>query len=37
MAYRHAGFWEPMDTQRDLDNLNRQWASGEAPWKIWDD
>jgi glucose-1-phosphate cytidylyltransferase len=37
MAFRHHGFWEPMDTQRDLDNLNRQWESGEAPWKVWDD
>ena len=37
MAFRHPGFWEPMDTQRDLDHLNRQWASGEAPWKVWDD
>jgi glucose-1-phosphate cytidylyltransferase len=37
MAYRHPGFWEPMDTQRDLDNLNRQWTSGEAPWKVWSD
>ncbi len=37
MAYRHEGFWEPMDTQRDLDNLNRRWAEGAAPWKVWDD
>ena len=37
MAYRHPGFWEPMDTQRDLDNLNRQWTSGGAPWKVWSD
>jgi glucose-1-phosphate cytidylyltransferase len=37
MAYRHDGFWEPMDTQRDLDNLNRQWSQGAAPWKVWDD
>ena len=37
MAFRHPGFWEPMDTQRDLDSLNRQWASGDAPWKVWDD
>jgi glucose-1-phosphate cytidylyltransferase len=37
MVYRHEGFWEPMDTQRDLDSLNRQWESGRAPWKIWDD
>jgi glucose-1-phosphate cytidylyltransferase len=37
MAYRHPGFWEPMDTQRDLDDLNRQWASSTPPWKVWDD
>jgi len=37
MAFRHEGFWEPMDTQRDLDSLNRSWASGGAPWKVWDD
>lgn len=37
MAFRHPGFWEPMDTQRDLDHLNDQWASGRAPWRVWDD
>ena len=37
MAFRHPGFWEPMDTQRDLDSLNRAWAADEAPWKVWDD
>jgi glucose-1-phosphate cytidylyltransferase len=37
MAYRHEGFWEPMDTQRDLDNLNRRWSEGAAPWRVWDD
>jgi glucose-1-phosphate cytidylyltransferase len=37
MAFRHPGFWEPMDTQRDLDSLNRQWTSGDAPWKVWND
>jgi glucose-1-phosphate cytidylyltransferase len=37
MAYRHSGFWEPMDTQRDLDHLNASWAAGEAPWKVWND
>ena len=36
-AYRHDGFWAPMDTQRDLQELNRRWAEGTAPWKIWDD
>jgi len=34
-AFRHEGFWEPMDTQRDLDHLNEQWASGQAPWRVW--
>ena len=37
MAYRHHGYWEPMDTQRDLDHLNSQWEDGSAPWKVWDD
>jgi glucose-1-phosphate cytidylyltransferase len=36
MAFRHEGFWEPMDTQRDLDHLNVQWDSGNAPWKVWE-
>ena len=36
-AYRHEGFWEPMDTQRDLDDLNRRWSEGSAPWRVWDD
>jgi glucose-1-phosphate cytidylyltransferase len=34
-AYRHEGFWECMDTYKDAVALNRLWASGEAPWKIW--
>ena len=34
-AYRHTGFWEPMDTMREYRLLNRLWESGEAPWKIW--
>ena len=37
MAYCHEGFWEPMDTQRDLDNLQRRWSEGAALWKVWDD
>ena len=37
MAYRHDGFWEPMDTQRDLDNLNQLWGAGRAPWNVWDE
>jgi glucose-1-phosphate cytidylyltransferase len=35
MAYRHDGFWQPMDTMRDVNNLERLWSSGEAPWKVW--
>lgn len=36
VAYRHGGFWEPMDTLRDRTLLERLWQSGEAPWKVWD-
>ncbi|HEX2189565.1 MAG TPA: glucose-1-phosphate cytidylyltransferase [Longimicrobiaceae bacterium] len=36
-AYRHAGFWQPMDTLRDKTVLNELWESGRAPWKVWDD
>lgn len=35
MAYRHAGFWQCMDTQRDRQVLENLWESGEAPWKKW--
>ncbi len=34
-AYRHEGFWQPMDTFRESKMLNELWASGEAPWKMW--
>ena len=34
-AYRHAGFWQPMDTMRDKQHLEELWASGKAPWKVW--
>lgn len=34
-AYRHTGFWHPMDTQRDREQLEAIWNSGEAPWKSW--
>lgn len=36
MAYRHDGFWQCMDTQRDKMKLEELWASGNAPWKVWD-
>jgi glucose-1-phosphate cytidylyltransferase len=34
-AFRHDGFWHPMDTLRDKRFLNELWMSGSAPWKIW--
>ena len=34
-AYRHRGFWEPMDTMREFKQLNGLWESGEAKWKMW--
>ena len=35
MAYRHGGFWQPMDTVRERKLLEELWASGNAPWKCW--
>jgi glucose-1-phosphate cytidylyltransferase len=35
MAYRHAGFFQPMDTIRERDLLESLWAQGRAPWKKW--
>jgi glucose-1-phosphate cytidylyltransferase len=35
MAYRHRGFWQPMDTLRDKNHLEALWQEGKAPWKIW--
>ncbi len=34
-AFRHLGFWHPMDTLRDKNVLEEMWASGKAPWKVW--
>jgi len=34
-AYRHFGFWKPMDALRDRIELERLWSAGEAKWKIW--
>ncbi len=34
-AYRHCGFWQPMDTLRDKRHLDELWESGSAPWKTW--
>lgn len=35
MAYKHEGFWSPMDTLRDKQYLETLWESKKAPWKIW--
>ena len=34
-AYRHDGFWQPMDTLREKNHLEELWQTGEAPWKVW--
>jgi glucose-1-phosphate cytidylyltransferase len=36
-AFRHTGFWKPMDTLRDKRELDALWASGRAPWQRWKD
>jgi glucose-1-phosphate cytidylyltransferase len=35
MAYRHDGFWQPMDTLREKQRLEELWNGGSAPWKVW--
>lgn len=34
-AYKHEGFWKPMDSLKDKQDLNKFWESGKAEWKIW--
>ena len=34
-AYKHNGFWQPMDTLRDKNYLEELWASNNVPWKTW--
>jgi glucose-1-phosphate cytidylyltransferase len=34
-AYKHRGFWKPMDMMRDNTELNDMWKQGKAPWKCW--
>jgi glucose-1-phosphate cytidylyltransferase len=36
MAFEHHGFWQPMDTLRDKNQLEQLWQSGRAPWKVWE-
>ena len=35
MAYKHDGFWQPMDTYQEFTMLNRMWSEGKASWKVW--
>jgi glucose-1-phosphate cytidylyltransferase len=35
-AFKHGGFWEPMDTYREYQHLQNLWDSGKAPWKTWE-
>jgi glucose-1-phosphate cytidylyltransferase len=35
VAFRHEGFWQPMDTLREKEQLEAAWRSGKAPWKTW--
>ncbi|MBN1824281.1 MAG: glucose-1-phosphate cytidylyltransferase [Endomicrobiales bacterium] len=35
IAYKHTGFWKPMDTLRDKRELEELWSGGRAPWKVW--
>lgn len=35
--YKHPGFWQCMDTQRDRSLLEGLWAGGQAPWRVWED
>lgn len=37
MAYKHSGFWQCMDTVREKEQLEKLWAQGNAPWKVWND
>jgi glucose-1-phosphate cytidylyltransferase len=34
-AFKHTGFWQPMDTLRDNQKLNKLWKESQAPWKVW--
>ena len=37
VAYKHKGFWQPMDTLRDKNMLEELWQSRNSPWKVWDE
>ncbi|WP_454765983.1 glucose-1-phosphate cytidylyltransferase [Cupriavidus campinensis] len=35
LAFEHSGFWQPMDTLREKNQLEQLWQTGKAPWKVW--
>ena len=35
VAFRHSGFWQPMDTLRECRLLQNLWETGHAPWQLW--
>ena len=35
-SFEHRGFWQPMDTLRDKNQLEDLWSTGKAPWKTWE-
>lgn len=37
MSFMHRGYWQCMDTKREMDMLEKLWTSGKAPWKVWKD
>ena len=37
MSFKHDGFWQPMDTLREKQQLERLWDTGKPPWKVWKD
>ncbi|MDY7016077.1 MAG: glucose-1-phosphate cytidylyltransferase, partial [Cyanobacteriota bacterium] len=34
-VYQHEGFWQCMDTYREMEVLNELWSNNQAPWKVW--
>jgi glucose-1-phosphate cytidylyltransferase len=36
-AFKHDGYWQPMDTLREKREMEKRWEDGNAPWKVWND
>jgi glucose-1-phosphate cytidylyltransferase len=37
MSFMHSGYWQCMDTKREMDILEKLWSTDKAPWKVWQD